>query len=53
MLFPQLLPAVTQIFPDVLPNVTVIDVLPCPAVMTDPVGAVHVYEVAPLTAEME
>jgi hypothetical protein len=39
---PQLLFAVTSILPDVLPNVTVIDVVNCPAVIVDPEGTVHV-----------
>ena len=38
---PQILSAVTQIFPEVTPNVVVIVVVPCPPVMFAPAGAVH------------
>ena len=48
-LVPQVLPAVTVTFPAVLPQVTVIDVVPWPAVIDAPDGTVHVYVVAPLT----
>ena len=43
-LVPQLLAAVTLTFPfcPALPDVTVIDAVPCPAVMLQPVGTVHV-----------
>ena len=43
-LVPQLLPAVTLMFPfcPAVPVVTVIEVVPCPAVMLQPVGTVHV-----------
>ena len=43
-LVPQSLEAVTVMFPfwPVAPEVTVIVVLPCPAVMLQPVGTVHV-----------
>jgi hypothetical protein len=39
---PQAFVAVTVTFPDVEPEVTVIDVVPCPAVIVAPVGTVHV-----------
>ena len=42
VLVPQLLLAVTHIFPDVVPKVTVMEVVPCPAVIEAPGGAVHV-----------
>ena len=41
MLVPQALPAVTQTVPEVLPKVTVIVLLPCPAVMEEPDGTVQ------------
>ncbi len=42
-LVPQLLPAVTVIFPLLpkAPVVTVIEVVPCPAVIDHPEGTVH------------
>jgi hypothetical protein len=48
VLIPQLLPAETLIFPfcPEAPVVTVIEVVPCPAVIVQPIGTVHVYEVA-------
>jgi hypothetical protein len=41
-LVPQVFDAVTHTLPEVVPNVTVIDVVPCPAVMLAPEGTVHV-----------
>jgi hypothetical protein len=41
--------AVTQMVPFALPEVTVIASVPCPAVIVQPVGTVHVYEEAPGT----
>ena len=37
----QLLLAVTQTFPPEVANVTVMDVVPCPAVILAPAGTVH------------
>ena len=51
-LVPQLLPAVTQILPEELPKVTIIEVVPCPDDIDAPDGTVHVYEVAPVTDDM-
>ena len=47
-LVPQLLPAVTLTSPfsPGEPVVTVTDIVPCPAVITQPEGTVHVYVVA-------
>jgi len=45
-LAPQVLSAVTSISPELLPKVTVMDVVPAPAVMLAPEGTVHEYEVA-------
>ena len=39
---PQLLPAVTVMLPPVVPEVTVIEVVPAPAVMLHPEGTVQV-----------
>ena len=39
---PQLLLAVTQIFPFDAPTVTLIEVEPCPLVIVQPAGADHV-----------
>ena len=39
---PQLLDAVTEIVPELLPVVKVIVVVPCPAVIVEPEGTVHV-----------
>ena len=50
---PHVFVAVTVTFPDVEPNVIVALVVPCPAVIVDPAGAVHVYDVAPGTAVIE
>lgn len=54
VLVPQLLPAVILIFPfcPVEPVVTVIEVVPCPPVIIQPVGAVQLYVVAPVTADI-
>jgi len=52
-LVPQLLLAVTVTLPDVVPMVTVIEVVPVPAVIVAPAGTVQVYEVALATAAME
>ena len=53
-LVPQLLPAVTEMLPlfPYAPVVTVIDVVPAPAVIVQPVGTVQVYVVAFVTALM-
>jgi hypothetical protein len=54
-LVPQELPAVTVILPfcPAAPVVTVIEMVPCPAVIVQPVGTVHVYVVALVTDEIE
>jgi hypothetical protein len=52
-LVPQVFVAVTQTLPAVVPQFTIIDVVPCPETIVAPAGTVHVYEVAPLTAVME
>jgi len=44
---PQALEGVTRTFPAVVPQVAVMFPVPCPAVMTAPVGNNHVY-VAPV-----
>ena len=49
-LVPHPLVAVTVIVPPAFPDVTVIDVVDCPAVMVQSAGTVHVYEVAVGTA---
>jgi hypothetical protein len=53
-LFPQELPAVTVMLPfcPAAPVVTVIDVVPAPAVIVQPAGTAHVYVVAFATAVM-
>ena len=53
-LVPQLLPAVTVMFPfcPAVPVVTVMEVVPAPAVIVQPVGTLHVYVVAFVTAVM-
>ena len=40
-LLPQAFPAFTQIVPEVVPKVTLIDVVPCPLFITAPVGTVQ------------
>lgn len=50
---PQLLFAVTEIFPDAFPNVTLIEVVPCPELIVEPTGTLQVYEVAPTTGLIE
>ena len=52
-LVPQPLAAVTEMLPAALPDVTVMDMVPCPAVMVHPAGTVHVYDEAPGTAVIE
>ena len=51
VLFPHELEAYTQIFPltAVLPKLMLTEVVPCPEEMDAPVGAVQVYDDAPLT----
>jgi hypothetical protein len=51
-LVPHPLVAVTVILPPAFPDVTVIDVDDCPAVMVQSAGTVQVYEVAVGTALM-
>src|SRR5690349_14643811 len=52
-LVPHALDAVTDTLPTPEPVVIVADVVPCPAVIAHPVPVTdHVYEVAPVTAEM-
>ena len=41
-LAPQMLSAVTHTLPDVVPKVTVMEVVPCPVVIEAPAGTVHV-----------
>jgi hypothetical protein len=38
---PQPLHALTQIFPEVLPAITVMFVVPCPELIVQPLGTVH------------
>jgi hypothetical protein len=54
-LLPQLLFAVTQIFPveNEVPKLTVTEVVPCPETIVAPVGTVQVYDVAPVMDAME
>ena len=47
---PQLFIAVTVIFPELFPGVTLSDIVPWPALIDQPVGTVHVYPVAPITS---
>jgi len=49
----QLLLGVTVTLPEVEPQLTVIDVVPCPDVIVAPSGTVHAYVVAPATAVIE
>jgi len=49
----QLLLGVAVTLPEVDPQLTVMDVVPCPAVIVAPAGTAHVYVVAPATAEIE
>jgi len=42
----------TDTFPDVVPKVTVMDVVPAPAVMVAPVGTLHVYPVVLASGSM-
>lgn len=51
-LLPQELSAVTVISPPVVPEVTLMDVVPCPEFMVQPLGTVQVYVVASVTSEM-
>ena len=53
-LVPHGFPAVTEMFPfwPWVPVVTVIEVVPFPPVIVQPVGTAHVYVVAPATAAM-
>ena len=39
---PHVFVAVTLTFPDVVPNVTVAEVVPCPPVIVEPAGTVQV-----------
>jgi len=52
-LLPQELSAVTVILPELPPNVTVIEVLPCPAVILLRKGTVQVYVLALATGLIE
>lgn len=52
-LLPQKLEANTVTFPLLLPAVTVIVLVPCPALMTHPAGTDHIYEVAFTTGVIE
>jgi hypothetical protein len=52
LLVPQVFPAVTDIVPLVVPVVTCIDVVPCPELIAQSPGTVHVYVVALGTAAM-
>jgi hypothetical protein len=47
---PQVLLAVTLTVPDVLPIVTIIELVLVPEVIVAPAGSDHVYPVAPATA---
>ena len=49
----QPLLGVTVTLPDVDPQSTVIEVVPCPDAIVAPVGTVHVYVVALVTAVVE
>ena len=52
VLVPQVFPAVTVIFPfcPAAPDVTVMELVPVPAVIVQPTGTAHVYVVALATA---
>ena len=52
-LVPQPLDAVTDMLPAALPDVTVMEMVPWPAVIDHPAGTVHEYESAPGTAVTE
>lgn len=52
-LLPQKLPAVTVTLPPAIPEVAVMDVVPCPDVMVQPAGTPHVYVVADATGLIE
>ena len=49
---PQALVGVTSTLPEVVPKLTVIVLVEVPLVIDAPVGTVHVYPVAPLTASI-
>lgn len=49
---PHVLLATTDTCPELFPKVTVMEFVPCPAVIVAPPGTVHVYELAPGTGEM-
>jgi hypothetical protein len=44
--------AVTQILPALLPEVTLMEAVPCPLLMVQPVGTVQLYCTAPGTVDM-
>ena len=48
-LLPQTFTADTQMLPPTEPEVTVIVFEPCPEVIVQPVGVLHVYDTAPFT----
>jgi hypothetical protein len=52
-LMPHEFCAVTQTLPLLLPAVAMMEVVPCPLFIVQPVGTVHVYDVAPVTALIE
>jgi hypothetical protein len=52
-LVPHAFEAVTHTLPEVLPKLTVIDVVPCPDAMVAPAGTVQVYDVAFTTEAIE
>jgi len=53
VLEPLALLAVTDMLPELDPKVTVMEVVPDPAVIEAPLGTLHVYPVAPVTELME